>query len=119
MLSFHTAGGRPHKGPAALGVRLQQTLEGRLPGPGSVPAQLSVAGAYMTTLPHDGPGADLSMDPMAEGDRETCLGVNMELVTELQRLMGRRWEEDELFRSLGLHPLRMTFIQFMVWELSR
>ena len=74
-------------------MRLQQTLEGRLPGPGSVPAQLSVAGAYMTTLPHDGPGADLSMDPMAEGDREACLGINMELVTELQRLMGCRWAD--------------------------
>jgi len=89
-------GSRPHKGPAALGVRLQQTLECRLPVPGSVPAQLSAAGAWMTTLPQEGgggghgAGTDLTHDPMTEGDRETCFGVNMELVTELQQLVGSR-----------------------------
>jgi hypothetical protein len=50
----------------------------------------------MTTLPQEGgggghgAGTDLTHDPMTEGDRETCFGVNMELVTELQQLVGSR-----------------------------
>ena len=79
-------GGRPHRGPSAIGLRMQQTLDCRLPGTG--PAKLSASGAYMSSLP----GGALSggMDPMAGDERDVCFGGNLELIAELQRLLGCR-----------------------------
>ena len=67
---------------------MQQTLEGALPI-SRFPAKLSASGAYVTSLP-DVPGAGGSagggMMGGGNGEQEVCLGGNIELIMELQRL---------------------------------
>ena len=75
-------GCRPHRGPMAVGGRLQQTMTP--PFPGSSHCKLSAAAAYLTTLP--GSGVADAMLP----DREGCLGGNLELIADMQPLAGTR-----------------------------
>ncbi|GAX74879.1 hypothetical protein CEUSTIGMA_g2325.t1 [Chlamydomonas eustigma] len=79
-------GGKPQHGPVALGMRLQQSIDCSVPGTG--PAKLSAAGAYMVALPSSSSSLAASMDPYTSGElRDTCFGGNLEVATELQKLL--------------------------------
>ncbi|KAG1663291.1 hypothetical protein FOA52_006332 [Chlamydomonas sp. UWO 241] len=102
--------GRPHVGPAAAGVRLQQTCG--LSVWRGAPGKLSMCAAVMGPLPGAGgqappgmaPGA-VQMDGGAGGgpDRALCAGANAELMAELQGIFRTR---ESLPLTLGANAIR-------------
>jgi len=86
MMTRLAESGRPDRGPAAVGMRMQESFRcSLLP---RVPAELSACGAYITTLPALSKGS--ASEDLA-GEAEVCTGAVLDITAEMQDLFNTRY----------------------------